>query len=136
MISGTAQAIEGEARVWTEGEMKKMNGVRFIRMGNNETLVFTVDAYLGPHRLINERYGNPYNAHIWKVRFHRANNVDYRVPLPGLLQIKDWIWDQYFKTNEPKELGADGALLKITFRTTLIVGLATITPRVVGADKQ
>lgn len=123
----TAEAIdklkgicdESEERVWTEKDLKKEYQVSFVRAGTTETLVFEVEEYMGLLRMLNGKYGNGYLAHTWNVNFHKAADVEYRVPLPGLLQMRDWIWNDFKKVSNPHDLGHKGEIVHLTFKDRL-----------------
>lgn len=130
----TAQAIdlsgdicdESDERVWTEKDLKKEYQVSFVRAGTTETLVFEVEEYIGLLRMLNGKYGNSYRAHTWKVRFNKANGVEYWIPLPGLLQMADWIWNDFKNVSDPRDLGHKGELVHVIFKGRLPKGISRV----------
>ncbi len=95
----TGDVCDNEPRVrvgpdypFTENELKDRYGVEFIRTPHNERLVFENASYLDVHDIQNQKFGYGYLAHVWRVDFLAVGVLDFKQPMPGLLQITVKRW--------------------------------------------
>jgi hypothetical protein len=80
------------SRPYTEDETKGIIGVEFIRTPFNERVVFQNARYLGRNEIVNAKFGYAYGAYLWLVEFLCVGMIDFKEPLPGILQITCKRW--------------------------------------------
>lgn len=114
-MKGVANAMD-DGEWLTDEDIKDRYGIRFMRTGSDESMVFEVIEYLGLETILNETLQRPYDAHIWKVKFYRVDNNDLKKPSLGLLQMKEGIWRKWTEGANPCELGRGSKLIKLIFR--------------------